>query len=250
MERGSPYMAIAVHAAIRMLWRWSIDRGYVESSPIQGMHPPAKPTARDRVLTDAEVVAIWRASERMGWRYGSVMRLLFLTGQRLYEVAGARWSELDFEERLWSIPRERVKTAVPHEVPLSDEAARLLERLPRLASSEHLFPAYPNRGNLCAHVQGFGWAKRRMDEFSGVENWRLHDIRRTVATRIQALGFRIEVTEDILGHIGGSRSGIVRVYQRHQFRHEKRAALEAWARSLWHILESADRDDVVIPLHR
>jgi integrase len=249
MERGSPYMAIGVHAILRMLWRWAIDRGYVQTSPIEGMHPPARPIARDRVLTDAELVAIWQSADRMGWRYGAVVRLLFLTGQRLFEVAGAKWSELNLDEQLWSIPRERMKTATLHEVPLSEDATRLVERLPRLESSEHLFPAYPNRRNGSPHIQGFGWAKRQMDEFSGVENWRLHDIRRTVATRIQGLGFRIEVTEDILGHTKGSRSTIVRTYQRHQFKHEKRQALEAWAQSLKEIIARADSPRVVVPLH-
>jgi integrase len=250
MERGSPYMAISVHALLRAFWRWSIDRGYLETSPIEGMRPPAKALARERVLNDAELVAIWRAAERMGWRYGSVMRLLFLTGQRLFEVAGARWSELDLEQRVWSIPRERMKTAVIHDVPISDDAAGLIERLPRLAGSEHVFPAMPNVGNLCPHVRGFGWAKSRMDMLCGVENWRIHDIRRTVATRIQGLGFRIEVTEDLLGHTKGSRSGIVGVYQRHQFKHEKRQALEAWAKSLRDILAATDCPGVVVPLHR
>ena len=249
MERGSPYMAIGVHAAIRMLWRWSIDRGYVETSPVEGMRPPAKAIARDRVLTDSEVVAIWRAAERMGWRYGAVMRLLFLTGQRLFEVAGAKWSELNLEEQLWSIPRERMKTSVVHEVPLSGDAARLIQRLPRFEGAEHLFPAYENRGSVHPHIAGFGWAKRRMDDFSGVKDWRLHDIRRTVATRIQGLGYRIEVTEDILGHVKGSRSGIVGVYQRYQFKNEKRDALEGWAQSLRSILEQGGRNHVVVPLH-
>lgn len=250
VERGSPYMAISVHAILRALWRWSIDRGYVVTSPMEGMHPPAKTMARDRVLTDAELVAIWNAADRMGWRYGAVIRLLLLTGQRLFEVAGARWSELDLEARLWLIPRDRMKTAVVHEIPLSDDAAGLIERLPRLGDSEHVFPAFPNVGNLCPHIRGFGWAKIRIDEFTGVKNWRIHDIRRTVATRIQGLGFRIEVTEDILGHTRGSRSMVVRTYQRHQFKHEKREALEAWAQSLRVILTATERQGVVIPLHR
>ena len=88
-----------------------------------------------------------------------------------------------------------------------------------------------------------------MDDFSGVKDWRLHDIRRTVATRIQGLGYRIEVTEDILGHVKGSRSGIVAVYQRNQFKNEKRDALEGWAQSLRSILEQGGRNHVVVPLH-
>jgi hypothetical protein len=79
-------------------------------------------------------------------------------------------------------------------------------------------------------------AKRRLDQLSGVEGWRYHDIRRTVATGLQRLGVRLEVTEAVLGHISGSRSGIVGVYQRHEYRDEKAAALAAWGREVERIL--------------
>jgi hypothetical protein len=117
-----------------------------------------------------------------------------------------------------------------------------------MEGAEHLFPAYPNRGNLCPHIRGFSWAKSRMDDFLGIENWRFHDIRRTVATRIQGLGYRIEVTEDILGHVTGSRSGIVGAYQLHKFKQEKREALEDWSQSLRKILATGDRPRIVVPL--
>jgi hypothetical protein len=71
--------------------------------------------------------------------------------------------------------------------------------------------------------------KRRLDKASGVIGWTLHDIRRSVATGLQRLGVRLEVTEAVLNHVGGSRAGIVGVYQRHEYAEEKRAALERWA---------------------
>ena len=78
-------------------------------------------------------------------------------------------------------------------------------------------------------VSGFSKAKRRLDKLSRVSNWRLHDLRRTFATGQQRLGTRIEVTEQLLGHVSGSRSGVVGIYQRFDFAAEQRVALERWA---------------------
>jgi integrase len=88
-------------------------------------------------------------------------------------------------------------------------------------------PATLNTNGRTA-VSGWTRAKRSLDTLSGVTAWRLHDIRRTVATGLQRLGMRLEVIEAVLGHVSGSRAGIVGLYQRHAFEPEKRAALEAW----------------------
>jgi integrase len=84
-----------------------------------------------------------------------------------------------------------------------------------------------------------GWdkPKRKLDEASGVKDWHLHDLRRTVATNLQKLGVRLEVTEAVLNHISGSRSGIVGIYQRHDWADEKRAALAAWGTRVEAIVE-------------
>ena len=104
-----------------------------------------------------------------------------------------------------------IKTGVAHTIPLSDLALETIETLPRLGDGL-LFPA--NRVGSSNPVSGFSKAKARLDELSGVTGWRLHDIRRSVATGMQRLGIRLEVTEAVLGHTSGSRAGIVAVYQR------------------------------------
>ncbi len=92
---------------------------------------------------------------------------------------------------------------------------------------------------------GFSKAKAALDKHSGVTNWRLHDLRRTAATGLQRLGVRLEVTEQILNHVSGSRAGIIGVYQRHDFASEKRAALEAWGAHVMRIAEGREEGNVV-----
>jgi integrase len=96
-----------------------------------------------------------------------------------------------------------------------------------------------------------GWSKAKaaLDARSGVANWRLHDLRRTAATGLQRLGVRLEVTEQVLNHVSGSRAGIVGIYQRHDFANEKRAALEAWGEHVEAIVEGRAPESNVLKLH-
>ena len=164
-----------------------------------------------------------------------MVRLLLLTAQRRTEVAAAQWSEFDLRDRLWSIPRERMKAAAVHDVALTEDVIELLRHLPRVPSSDYLFPAIRGDGYNVAYKK----AKSRLARASGVTDWVLHDFRRTAATRMQGLGFRLEVIEDVLGHVSGSRRGVVGIYQRHRFKDEKRDALEAWAQYLRHVIRPA-----------
>jgi integrase len=112
--------------------------------------------------------------------------------------------------------------------------------LPRFG--ELVFPGL--RGSF----NGWGKAKAALDKRSGVTNWRLHDLRRTAATGLQRLGVRLEVTEQILNHVSGSRAGIVGVYQRHDFAVEKRAALEAWGEHVMAIVNGRTAGGNVVAL--
>jgi integrase len=233
IDRGAPAMAERVLKAAQSVWNWNLERGYIESSPFLGIRSPIRRVPRDRVLTDQELLAIWRALAGFRWRFGKAIRLLILTGQRRTEVLAAHWSEFDLRGRVWSIPRERRKAGrSTHDVPLSDAVLEILRRLPRSPSSPYLFPA--TRGT------GFYWynalAKRRLELDSGTSGWVIHDFRRTLATRLQELGCRLEVIEDVLGHVSGSRKGVIGVYQRHHFQDQKRDALEAWAQYLRHVV--------------
>jgi integrase len=124
-------------------------------------------------------------------------------------------------------------------VPLSPQAEAILRATPRFQGADLVFPG--RRGPF----NGFGKAKGALDATSGVQGWRLHDLRRTMATGLQRLGVRLEVTEAVLNHLSGSRGGIVGVYQRHTWADEKRAALNAWGEHVAAIVEGREARDNV-----
>ncbi len=193
-DRGAPYEAHALLATARRLFSWAIDQqSYgLESSPCDRLRPKAiigKKAARQRVLTDDEMRGLWKVSERIGYPYGPLYRMLALTGQRKSEVSGARWREFDVDRRLWTIPAERMKSDAAHAVPLSDDVIELLELLPRFTKGDYLFST--NFG--AKPVNGFSKAKTRLDkqvaaELGGaVKPFVIHDIRRTMRTGLSAL---------------------------------------------------------------
>jgi integrase len=170
-------------------------------------------------------------------------QLLLLTGQRLSEVADAQWSEIDLEAKTWKIPKERTKNDRAHEVPLSDAAVEIIRGLPRIeGKAGYVFTA--TGAQPVSNLSRLRGALRRAASERDVAPT-LHDLRRTVATSLQKLGVRLEVTEAVLNHVSGSRKGIVGVYQRHEYAEEKRAALDAWARRLETIVTGAGASNVV-----
>jgi integrase len=221
---GAPIAANRVHSIVRKFFNWCLEQEIIEASPCAGLKPPAgKEGSRDRVLSDDELRRVWQAAEKLGAPYGAMVQLLVLTGQRRGEVVGMQWAELDLENRLWTLPRERVKNDRRHEVPLSAQAIAVIDGLPRI-SDRFVFSL-----NAETPLNGFGKNKDRIDELSGVSDWVVHDLRRTVASGMARLGISLSVIEKVLNHVSGSFAGIVAVYQRHEFAEEKRAALEKWA---------------------
>jgi integrase len=229
-----PAIARLTHATLRKLFRWAVSRGDLDRSPLEGVEPPPPVPARDRVLSDEEVALVWRGSEELGWPFAGLFRLLLLTGQRRDEVASLSWGELDRGQALWTLPANRSKNRKPHLVPLGVQAIGVLDDL---AGGND----WPRQGFVFSTtgktpVSGFSKAKKRLDEHMAhvleprtLEPWRTHDLRRTVATGLQRLGVRFEVTEAVLNHLSGARSGIAGVYQRHDWAVEKRHALTKWA---------------------
>ena len=220
-DRGSPVMALRVHAYVHRFFRWCVGRDIIEANPATDLPKPASETRRDRVLGDAELIAVWNAAGKIGWPFGDAVRLLILTGARREEIGQLKWSEIKGD--LIALEAARTKNAVPQTIPLSLPAITVLQHVPRIADSKHVFTT-----NGKTSVSGWSRAKARLDELSGVSDWRIHDLRRTVATGLQKLGVNLQTIEAVLGHASGSRSGVVGVYQRHSFDAEKRAALDAW----------------------
>jgi integrase len=210
---------------------WAVQQRLATANPTAGVWRPAVGPARERVLSDAEIKWLWRAAGDLGEPFGPVLRLLLLTGQRRGEVGGMRWDELDGD--VWNLPASRTKNKRPHVVPLSRQAQELIASVHRVAGAGHVFTTDGE-----SHAAGWSKIKRRLDERmlelargdgAIIPPWVLHDIRRSVATGLQRLGIRLEVTETVLNHQGGSRGGIVGVYQKYQYGDEKRAALDLWS---------------------
>ncbi len=242
----APIRANRTLAAFRKLCNWSVERGIIERSPCDKIKAPSPERSRDRVLSDGELSLIWQAFDAIGFPFGQIGKLLLLTGQRVGEVSGARWAEIDLAAKSWTIPATRAKNGRANLVPLSAAAIEVLEGLPRFEGSDFVFTTTGSTA-----VSGFSRAKRQIDRTVlqlGVvppAPWRLHDLRRTVATNLQRLGVRLEVTEAVLNHASGSRAGIVGVYQRHTWAAEKRQALDAWARRLAEIVGGERASNVV-----
>ena len=239
-----PIAANRARAAARSCWAWAVKRGALETNPWQATPKPSRETARERVLMDAEVGDLWAAAGKLGDPWSGLFKLLLLTGQRRGEVAGMLWEELDLAKAEWTIPATRTKNNRTHTVPLPPAALELIQKTSRREGATLVF-----EGPRKTAPSGFGKLKISLDEKMSaaaaergttLPPWTLHDIRRTVATGLQCLGVRLEVTEAILNHVSGSRAGIVGVYQRHGWEKEKKAALEAWAA---HVLACAGAAD-------
>jgi integrase len=225
---GKPVAANRTFAVVRKLFNWCVARDIVAASPCIAVKRPAKEQTRDRVLSDDELRHVWRAADQVGAPLGSLVKLLILTGQRRDEVARMSWLELDLENKLLRLPRERVKNNRAHDVPLSPQALSVIEALPRFVESPHVLTT---NGNV--PTRNYNWGMRRLrSKLPPMPPWTLHDLRRTCASGMARLGIALPVIEKVLNHASGSFAGIVGVYQRHDFAEEKRKALEAWGRHI------------------
>jgi integrase len=211
-------------AAVKKLFAWCVDRGTIEINPVAGLKAPAKEVSRDRVLTDDEIRAYWTTSETEGFPFAHFAQVLLLTGQRRGEVAGMSWSEIDFEKAVWTIPAKRAKNATQHAVPLAPFVVDILRSLPRFLNSDLVFTTTGR-----TPISGFGRFKRRVDQNGTGDAWRLHDLRRTVATNMALVGIQPHIIEAVLNHKSGIVSGVAAIYNRHAYLDEKREALNTWA---------------------
>jgi integrase len=177
----------------------------------------------------------------LGRQYGAVVRLMILTGARLREIGHMPWSELNDDLTVWTLPKERAKNKTELILPLPKLARAIIRSSPRIDGSPFAFTFDGGQP-----VESFSRMKRKLDALTGIaEPWTLHDFRRAVATGLQRLGIKLEVTEAVLNHTSGSRGGIVGAYQRHDYADEKRVALERWAAQVEALVEGRSISNVV-----
>jgi integrase len=246
VHKHSGPTAAAARRALSALFAWSIAEGLLGdgANPVDGSHRPDDPTPRDRVLTDAELVAIWNAADPDS-EYGRIVRLLMLLGARASEVGGMRWSELDLDADTWTLPAERSKNHRAHTVALPPAALDIIEAVPR-TDRDHLFGARAGAG-----FTSWPWHKEQIDRrlADAAKPWRVHDLRRTVATRMADIGIEPHVIEAALNHYSGHRRGVAGIYNRSSYEGAVAAALERWADHL-NGLVSGKKPATVVKLHR
>jgi integrase len=259
VDDGKPVQANRTLAVIRKLFNWAVDRSILDASPVIRIKAPAQEESRDRVLSDYELYLVWKAADRLGFPFGPFVQILILTGQRRDEVAKARCSEFNKSGDLWTIPRERTKNHEEHDVPLSDAARGIIEELPRIKGAAGFM--FTTSG--VTSISGYSKAKARLDAIMlhiareeatacgedldkmQIKPWRLHDLRRTVASGLARLGQPVHVIEAVLNHRSGEISGIAAIYNRHSYLSEKRRALQSWGQFILGLAAGTSEEKLV-----
>jgi integrase len=232
VEKQGRIAANRTLAVVRRVFNWAASQDLVPASPVVGLKPSSE-TPRVRIYTDDELRLIVKGLA--GTRHEDVICLILGTGSRVTETVSAAWADFDLGKGLWIIPAEKRKTRrtkpSAHAVPLTQELVRRLERrratLPQ--ECQWVFPA-KRSGSFWRWGSAEDTAVR---EKTGVADLRAHDLRRTMATRVRALGFPREIVDAVLGHREGR---LAQTYQIYDHLTEKTAALKAWERELARVL--------------
>ncbi len=242
VERGAPIQANRTLEIIRKIFNWGISQEIVDVNPCQMIDRPAQENPRERVLTDDEICAVWKALEREPELMRAMFHMRFFTAQRGGEISHMRWQDIDGD--WWTIPGEFTKNGLAHRVPLSPPAVNLLKEIKgdnEDVPTGWVFPRPKGAGPITVVWK----TAQRLRTRSGIE-FVPHDLRRTVASRMTGdLGISRLVVSKILNHV---ESGITAVYDRHSYNPEKRQALDAWGRRLDEILTGASSGANVVPL--
>jgi integrase len=234
-EHG-PVAASRARATLSAFYAWAIREGVADQNPVTGTNEPAAGIrARDRVLDESEIRAIWNACRDSP--YGRIVRLLFLTGARREEIGGLRWSEIDMETGKLTIPGSRTKNHHDLVLTLPELAVAILRETPRREGDL----VFGNRAAFCAWSYSTAILARRIAEEAGsIAPWRLHDIRRTVATYMaDRIGILPHIVEAVLNHRSGHKAGIAGIYNRASYEREVKSALAIWADHLRGIVDGS-----------
>jgi len=230
-KAGKHATARLVRAYGRACFAWAVKRGKLTSNPFQGLPAGVKSKPRERLLADDEISAIWNAACAMAEPYGPFIRLLMLSLMRREEVAAMKWSEISPDLTAWACPGSRMKKGAAHIVALSDAAREALGAVTRIDGQDLVFSTTGK-----TPISGFSKVKARLDKASKVTGWVLHDFRRAGVSHLARLGHSAVLADALLAHKGQALSDVARVYQVHDFKDERKAALQAWAA---HVLRCA-----------
>lgn len=239
-QASGPTAGNRLRATLSALYSWAMSEGLTDVNPVAATKKNDE-VSSDRVLSDKELRSVWNALP--AGDYGSIVKLLILTGQRRKEISDLRWSEIDLERAQIRLPAQRTKNGRAHIVPLSHTARSILAA----AQGQHEgrdFVFGQGDGGFSGHAA----CKVRLNAASGIADWTLHDLRRTAATHMAEIGIQPHIIEAVLNHVSGSKSGVAGIYNRSTYETEKATALARWDSHLAGIVEA--RESNVSPFVR
>lgn len=245
--RGATAQAYRCLKLLRTFFSWTMlpsrrEALFLDRNPIQHLSPRLMKLgkkSRSRHFEFLETQAFLRTAALFPYPYGPFSRSLIETGQRDGEIAKMRWSNVDLDRRLWTIPGGTSKPEDDHHVPLSDAMVQLLRTVrsgQREGWGDFVFSASHGQRPICnisRHKTAF--QKMFVDVFQEIapgrnlRDWRWHDVRRTVRTHLEPIVSRSEVAEAAIGH---GKMGIERVYNLYKYRREIREAFNVWSNTL------------------
>jgi integrase len=227
--------------ALSAFFTWAVDREHRDDNPALGISRRDAGPTRTRVLSEPELVAVWKACSDND--HDRIVKLLILTGQRKSEIGDLVWPEIDVDKQQIDLPPERTKNGRSHLVPLSQEALAILAGIKRRRGRRYLF------GQSGGGFSRWSYDKRRLDKRARLKTpWTVHDIRRSVVTHLHERGIAPpHVVEAIVNHVSGHQAGVAGVYNRAQYLDERRAALDAWGKHVRQLIERSEGKNVVRP---
>jgi integrase len=221
-----------VRTTLSTFFSWGMSEGFTTQNPVIGT-TRAKEVSRNRVLSPAELRLIWGALPDD--QFGTIIKLLALTGQRAGEIAGLRWSEVAGDAI--NLPGARTKNHLDHRVPLSDTALALIAAQPKRTQDDG-----EARDLIFGAGSGpfSGWSKAKIELDAAVKkklgkalpHWTPHDLRRSFATHASKMGIAPHIIEAALNHVSGHKSGVAGIYNRDTYEDEKKITLTRWADQL------------------
>ena len=231
VDRGHNTLSNRVRAVLSSIYSFAVNKGILESNILLNLKLKKKEQKRDRVYSQQEIQQLWAAFDNQDQLIGSIYKLLLILGQRAGETCQMRWSDLDLDKAIWTIPTEVTKSDRLHTVPLSEQALELiLSMKPVTGNKQYVFnsPKLDDQPVTWIHK-----ATARIKKDSDISDFRPHDLRRTMASNLAEIGVNRTVLGKILNHKGLSGdSSVTAIYDRYDYLEEKREALESWSHSL------------------
>lgn len=226
-RRKSKIMANRVKAVISSMFSFALGRGVIDQNPISGIRWKHSETKRDRMYTREELRLIWEAFEQQKPEVQMLLKFLLLCGQRSAETRRMQWKDVQFTRELWEIPKGQTKSKRAHLVPLSQRCIELLTELRLLTGhSEFVFASPKDDSKPLEHLQK---AAARIRQVTGIADFRIHDLRRTMASYTAQLGTDRTVLGKLLNHRGLSGDNqVTAIYDRYDYLQEQRNAMNRW----------------------